>query len=62
MTYKIVRGLGNYLDVAENNLTKEVNKLIEDGWKPQGGIAIYACPVTNTVTNIFVSQAMIKEE
>ena len=62
MSYKIVRAFSSNLGNAEDKLTEEVNKLIKDGWKPQGGIAIYEFHDTATITTIIVSQAMIKEE
>jgi len=45
MEYKVVAKVRLY------ELEEEVNKLIKDGWKPQGGIA---------VTSAY-AQAMVKE-
>lgn len=58
MNYKIVNGWGTTLIKAEKSLEYRVEKLLKDGWKPQGGIAISQC-YAKFVT---VSQAMIKEE
>jgi hypothetical protein len=47
MKYRVVIANTN------RNLEDKVNELIEDGWKPQGGI---------TIDNFVLVQAMVKEE
>ena len=53
MQYQTVTG--SYDDMRAFN--KEINNLIQDGWKPQGGIALAVQFSTK-----FVIQAMVKEQ
>ena len=59
MEYKVVYGQVNGLKGVEN----EVNRLIKEGWKPQGGIAVvsYKELYERNVIKDHFFQAMIKE-
>jgi hypothetical protein len=50
--YKIVENSDRY------NLTKEVNNLIERGWRPQGGVSF----VYHSAYRETWAQAMVKEQ
>lgn len=54
MKYIIVEEFGSCED-----LTEKVNQLIEQGWRPQGGVAVIAAPEDGL--NDGYCQAMIKE-
>jgi len=56
MEYRVVCGLSNNINGAISGLVNEVQKLIEEGYKPQGGIAISE----DEAGGVKVCQAMIK--
>ena len=57
MEYKVVSGVSTNIKGAVPGLVNEVQKLIEEGFKPQGGIAISE----DESGWVKVCQAMIKE-
>lgn len=57
MEYKIAYGWGETFTNAKNMLQKEVNNLINLGFKPQGSVQI-----VKTAVFINAVQAMIKED
>ena len=59
MEYKVVYGHWNGIQGFEN----EVNRLIKEGWQPQGGIAVvsYREPYEGNYMKDHYFQAMIKE-
>ena len=61
MQYKVVcvRMEGIY---DTEKMEKEVNDLLEQGWKLQGGIAVSTHPFTRFSNVIYGFQAMIKED
>ncbi len=60
MDYRIVVVSEDYHTVATEKLTREVKKLIDSGWKLQGGVSISRSDY-GKLTKIVMSQAMIKE-
>ena len=40
MEYTVAIGMGHKEKYAAAKLTEEVNRLLEDGWKPQGGVTV----------------------
>lgn len=58
MDYKVVYGQGLSVVGAVNELQQEVDELIMDGYKPQGGVSVTADADSDYIT---VCQAMIKE-
>lgn len=60
LEYRIVfhskSAFNNDAEKALNELAVKVNKLIEKGWKPIGGVCFKYTPAT------FATQAMIREE
>ena len=62
MEYKIVfRQISSRIGLAQEGFEKEVNKLISEGWKPQGGVTLDREKVGHTYRYIMI-QAMIREE
>lgn len=55
MKYRILKELGAY------ELQKEVNRFIESGWKPQGGIAVTTISTLASSEALLYLQAIIKE-
>lgn len=63
MKYLVVKQESECLDTAIHFLKTDINILICDGWKPQGGISIALEPknMYNKNTKYCVTQAMIEE-
>lgn len=61
MQYKVVDAY-SYTTLADaiSNLEYEVKKLLEDGWKPQGGVTITVYQGYST-DRCCVAQAMVKD-
>ena len=58
MEYKVVYGIGHLQYDAAIKLNKEVETLINEGWKPLGGVSVVYNDATENYT---YSQAMIRE-
>jgi len=57
MQYTIVSAESNYPRDAIKKVEKEVERLCNDGWKPQGGVS-----VSVTISSYTYAQALVKEE
>jgi len=55
LRYRIISGIND-----EKMLEDQVNKWIQDGWKPQGGVCLRYLFKNNDVPVFY--QAMVKEE
>ena len=61
MDYKIAHAKDDYLYKVQIDLKNEVNRLMLEGYKPQGGVSIATKIHGHTVWYI-LCQAMIKEK
>lgn len=61
MEYKVVTARKEYLNEAEWELEKEVNRLLAQGWILQGGVSIDTCEVGRGFWYI-LAQALVRCE
>ena len=62
MEYKILSVMGASEEEAVQRLERRVKSYIEEGWKPQGGVAFDIRPFSYAKDEFYALQAMIKEE
>lgn len=60
MRYKLVSATSSTAATATERVEQEVNKLLEQGWKPLGSVSVSMSAFTHT-SLIAVVQSMIKE-
>lgn len=61
MEYKVVTGRKEYLNEAELELEKEVNRLLAQGWILQGGVSIDSYNV-GYGSRYILAQALVRGE
>ena len=62
MKYQTVIVRGSYWWECERELNSKVNKLIEEGWEPQGGVSIAVENLAPTLCQAMVKHEEIKED
>ena len=62
MEYKILSVMGASDEEAVQRLESRVISYMEEGWKPQGGIAFEIRPFSYSKDEFYALQAIIKEE
>ena len=63
MEYKVITVKKVDLDIAKSRLMLDVNRLLQQGWKIQGGVSIscYSCDYHNSVERYTLAQALVRE-
>ncbi|MBQ8044212.1 MAG: DUF1737 domain-containing protein [Clostridia bacterium] len=62
MKYKLITVEDSFYSFAQEKLENEVNALLKEGWRLQGGVSVSTYVEGNYDTNYVMSQAMVLEE
>ena len=62
MEYKVVTVKDGFLDSATYEITREVNRLLKEGWRLQGGVSISSHVEDCDDDQYCLAQALVREE